>query len=144
MRFEQARTLLALGRAQRLRHRWAGARDALERSLSEFAAMGSPPWAAQAAAELKRVGGRRRAGGQLTPAEQQVAELAADGRANKEIAAELHITVHTVEAHLSHAYAKLGVRARTQLAARLAPGHDAAKDCGIPPFRATGGLRRFQ
>jgi DNA-binding CsgD family transcriptional regulator len=42
------------------------------------------------------------------------------GRANKEIARALHVTVHTVEAHLSHAYAKLGVRSRTQLAGRLA------------------------
>jgi DNA-binding NarL/FixJ family response regulator len=48
-----------------------------------------------------------------------VAELAAEGRSNKEIARVLHVTVSTVEAHLSRAYAKLGVRSRAQLASRL-------------------------
>jgi DNA-binding NarL/FixJ family response regulator len=48
-----------------------------------------------------------------------VVELAAEGRANKEIARALHVTVHTVEVHLSRAYAKLGVRSRAQLASRL-------------------------
>ena len=84
--------------------------------------MGSARWAELAGSELKRVGARRpRASGELTPAERNVAELAAQGRANKEIASELHITIHTVEAHLSRAYGKLGVRSRTQLAARLGP-----------------------
>jgi DNA-binding NarL/FixJ family response regulator len=48
-----------------------------------------------------------------------VAELAAEGRSNKEIARVLHVTVSTVEAHLSRVYAKLGVRSRSQLASRL-------------------------
>ena len=46
-------------------------------------------------------------------------ELAADGLANKEIASSLFVTVRTVEVHLKHAYAKLGIRSRTQLARRL-------------------------
>jgi DNA-binding CsgD family transcriptional regulator len=49
-----------------------------------------------------------------------VAGLAADGLSNKEIAATLFVTVHTVEVHLSHAYAKLGVHSRAQLSGRLA------------------------
>jgi DNA-binding NarL/FixJ family response regulator len=57
--------------------------------------------------------------GELTPSEQRVAALAAEGLSNKEIAAQLVVTVFTVEAHLSSAYAKLGVRSRTQLARRL-------------------------
>jgi DNA-binding CsgD family transcriptional regulator len=51
--------------------------------------------------------------------ERQVAELAADGDSNKTIAAKLYVTVHTVEKHLSHAYAKLGIRSRGELKHRL-------------------------
>jgi DNA-binding NarL/FixJ family response regulator len=57
--------------------------------------------------------------GELTPTERRVAELAAGGSSNKEIAQALFVSVRTVEAHLTHAYAKLGVRSRTQLARRL-------------------------
>jgi DNA-binding NarL/FixJ family response regulator len=49
-----------------------------------------------------------------------VAELAAEGLANKEIAQTLFVSVHTIEAHLSRVYAKLGIRSRAQLAGRLA------------------------
>ena len=48
-----------------------------------------------------------------------MAELAADGLANKEIATALFVTVRTIEEHLRKAYAKLGIRSRTQLARRL-------------------------
>src|SRR6185503_7475836 len=54
LRFDQARTLLALGRVQRRRRKWAGARDALERAAAEFNAMGSARWAELAGSELKR------------------------------------------------------------------------------------------
>ena len=68
------------------------------------------------------MGARRpRASGELTPSEWRVVELAAAGRANKEIARALFISVHTVESHLSRAYATLGVHSRTQLAGRLPP-----------------------
>ncbi|MGH3072377.1 MAG: response regulator transcription factor, partial [Gaiellaceae bacterium] len=53
--------------------------------------------------------------------ERRVVELAIEGRSNKEIARALVVAVPTVEAHLSHAYAKLGVRSRAQLAGRLSP-----------------------
>ena len=121
LRFDHARTLLLLGRAQRRRKKWAAARSALEQATAEFDEIGSPGWAEQARSELVRVGARRPAqAGALTPAEQRVAELAAEGLANKEIARTLFVSVHTVEVHLSHAYAKLGIRSRTQLAGRLA------------------------
>jgi DNA-binding NarL/FixJ family response regulator len=55
----------------------------------------------------------------LPHSEQRVAELVASGLSNKEIAAQLSVSVYTVEAHLSNAYAKLGIRSRTQLARRL-------------------------
>jgi DNA-binding CsgD family transcriptional regulator len=121
LRFDRARTLLALGRAERRHRKWAAARSSLEHAASAFDAIGSAGWADDARSELERVGGRRRRpASELTVAEQRIAELAAEGLANKEIARELFVSVHTVERHLSHAYAKLGVRSRSQLAHRLA------------------------
>jgi len=119
--FDHARTLLSLGRAQRRVKQWGAAREALEGAVSAFDALGSEGWAQTARADLSRVGGRKpRATGELTPTEREVVELAAEGMANKEIAAGLKLAVHTVEVHLSRAYAKLGVRSRAQLANRLA------------------------
>ena len=120
--FDAARTRAALGRAQRRRRRWGAARAALEAAAAGFDALGSPGWAEQARSELERVGARRpRPQGELTPAERRVAELAAEGCSNKEIAGRLFIAVRTVEAHLGRVYAKLGVRSRGQLARRLQP-----------------------
>ena len=64
------------------------------------------------------MGGRRREKG-LTPAEQRVAELVAEGRTNREVAATLVLGERTVETHLTHIYAKLGIRSRTELARTL-------------------------
>jgi len=116
IRFEAARTLLVLGRMHRRHRRWAAARAALEAAASALDGMGSPGWAEEARSELSRVSSRRPAGpDELTPAERRVAALAADGLSNKEIARSLFISVHTVEIHLSHTYAKLGVHSRAQL-----------------------------
>jgi DNA-binding CsgD family transcriptional regulator len=120
LRFDRARALLGLGRAQRRWKKWGAARGSLEQAVAEFGEMGSPGWAEQARSELARVGGRKaQQPGELTPAERRVVELAVDGLANKEIAQSLFVTVRTVEVHLKHAYAKLGIRSRTQLARRL-------------------------
>jgi DNA-binding CsgD family transcriptional regulator len=120
LRFDRARTLLALGRAERRLKKWGAARRSLEAAADALTEIGSDGWAEQARADLGRISGRRpRAQGQLTPSEERVAALAAEGLSNKEIGASLFITVQTVEAHLSHAYAKLGVHSRGQLARRL-------------------------
>ena len=125
LRFEAGRSLLALGRAQRRHRKWGAARDTLERAAAAFEELGSPGWAEAARGELARVGARRAPdAGELTPAERRVAELAAQGLANKEIAQALVVTVSTVEFHLSKTYAKLGIRSRAQLAGRLAPPGD--------------------
>jgi DNA-binding CsgD family transcriptional regulator len=117
--FDRARILLALGKAERRRKRWAAARHSLELAAAAFDEIGSVGWAARARAETDRIGARRPGqAGELTPTERRVAELAASGRSNREIARALFITVSTVEGHLSHAYAKLGVRSRAQLAHR--------------------------
>ena len=111
---------------RRQAQRRRAAREALEQALAIFEQLGAPLWAEKARAELRRISGRRAASDELTETERRVAELAAQGRTNKEIAAELFMGVSTVEAHLSHVYRKLGVRSRTELAARLPFPGDAA------------------
>lgn len=121
LRFDRPRVLFSLGRVQRRLRKWGAARASLEDSASAFDEMGSTGWAEAARSELARVGARRpRAAGELTEAERRAVELAVEGLSNKEIASTLVVTVPTVEAHLSRAYAKLGVRSRGQLAGRLA------------------------
>jgi DNA-binding CsgD family transcriptional regulator len=119
--FDRARSLLGVGRARRRFKKWGAARRSLEQAASVFDAIGSRGWADQARSELSRVGARRPVpSGQLTGSERQATELAASGMSNKQIAHQLFVTVHTVEVHLSRAYAKLGVSSRRQLAAKLA------------------------
>jgi DNA-binding NarL/FixJ family response regulator len=119
--FDHARSLLSLGRARRRARKWGAARDSLERASSVFDAIGSSGWGDRARSELSRVGARKpSARGELTPTEQRVAALATQGLSNKEIAQTLCVTVNTVEAHLSHAYAKLGIRSRAQIARAFA------------------------
>jgi DNA-binding CsgD family transcriptional regulator len=128
LRFDQARSWLLLGRVQRRFKKWAAARRSLEQAAALFDQIGSAGWCEQARGELARVGARRPvAEGHLTQTEDRIAQLAARGLSNKEIASQLFITVKTVERHLSHAYAKLHVRSRTQLAQRLASSGDLLK-----------------
>ena len=120
LRFDAGRSLLALGRWKRRSKKWGAARDALEQAARTFDALGCTGWAEEARSEVSRVAARRpRRTGELTQSEQRVVELAAAGRSNKEIARTLFVSVYTVEAHLKHAYAKLGVRSRAQLHGRL-------------------------
>jgi DNA-binding NarL/FixJ family response regulator len=119
MRFERARTLLALGSAQRRSRQRKAARETLGRALVTFEELGAERWAARAREELGRVGGRAPSPGGLTPTERRVAELVAAGKSNKEVAAELVVSVHTVESALTSIYRKLDVRSRTELARRL-------------------------
>jgi DNA-binding NarL/FixJ family response regulator len=121
---ERARTLLSMGTVQRQALQRRAARQTLERALGMFEELGARPWADKARDELARISGRRAASDDLTDAEHRVAVLAAEGRHNKEIAAELFLSVGTVERHLTNAYRKLGVRSRTELAGRLAKSGD--------------------
>jgi DNA-binding CsgD family transcriptional regulator len=118
--FDRARTLLAYGAALRRAKRKADARSALEEAVDAFEAVDAALLAEKARSELARIGGRRRTDGGLTATERQIAELVAEGRSNKEVAAALFVSVKTVEANLSRVYAKLGIRSRAALAAQLA------------------------
>jgi DNA-binding CsgD family transcriptional regulator len=119
--FELARTLLVLGRVQRRFKRRGAARESLTQAREIFASLGAPLWTAQSDDELQRIGGRAPRAAGLTPTEQRVAELAASGLTNREIAAELFLSANTVQAYLKRIYRELGVRSRTELARKLTP-----------------------
>ena len=120
LHFDRARSLLWLGRAQRRARKRSQARRLLEAAEASFTQMGCSGWADQAGAELGSVSGRRAADiDELTPSEQRAVDLLVRGLSNREIADQLSVSVYTVETHLLHAYAKLGVRSRGQLVHRL-------------------------
>lgn len=119
MPLERARTLLAYGTAQRRAKQKRPARHSLEEALATFNSLGAAAWINRAEAELSRIAPAAAGIGSLTPTEARVAELVAGGRTNREVAAGLFLSEKTVEANLSRIYAKLSVRSRTELAARL-------------------------
>jgi DNA-binding NarL/FixJ family response regulator len=116
--FELARSRLVLGAIERRAKRRANARTSLSQTIEEFEALGAPAWAERARSERARIGGRSAVEG-LTETELRVAQLVGRGMSNKEIAAELFVTVRAVEANLSRIYTKLGMRSRTELAHRF-------------------------
>jgi DNA-binding CsgD family transcriptional regulator len=123
--FEHARTLQLIGREERRARNWGTARTALVDALERFEELGAASWAEHTRAEIARLPGRRPTGSHvLTTREQEVAELVVTGLANKEVAARLHVSLRTVEATLSKVYLKLGVRSRTELAARTVRNAD--------------------
>lgn len=118
MPFLLARSLLVRGRVERRARRRGAARASLERALGIFESIGTPLWAAQASSDLGRVG-RRAADDELTETERRVAELAAAGRTNREVAQALFMSPKSVEANLARVYRKLGIRSRAELGARM-------------------------
>jgi DNA-binding CsgD family transcriptional regulator len=139
---DHGRTLLALGVAQRRRKRRREARGTLEHALALFGRLGAALWAGRARAELGRISGRAPATGALTPAEERVAALAADGRTNRQVAAALFLSERTVEGHLSRIFRKLGVRHRTELARALVSRQSqgiAESNTGDSPVSADSG-----
>jgi DNA-binding CsgD family transcriptional regulator len=117
--FEQARALLCIGLAHRKARRKRAARESIEEALTAFEHLGARLWADRARAELDRISGRRTSEN-LTETERRVAQLAAEGYSNKEIASALFVSEHTVAAHLTHVYRKLGIHSRAALAHRFA------------------------
>lgn len=117
--FEHARTLLVLGTVQRRAKQRRAARESLAAALSIFQDLGASLWAEKARAESGRIAGRTTADGRLTASERRVAELVAEGRSNKDVAAELFVSAKTVDYHLGRIYEKLDVHSRAELAHRL-------------------------
>ena len=123
-RLELAKSLLSLGAAIRRDRQPTESREFLDRAYELAEACGSPALAERARTELAATGVRRRpadASGPdaLTPSERRVADLAAEGRTNREIAQALFVTPKTVEVHLSSTYRKLGIASRHALPSAL-------------------------
>jgi DNA-binding CsgD family transcriptional regulator len=124
-----ARVLASYGAALRHCGRVDEARGVLYRAIDDAEQMGMERVRARAQAELLRAGGRPRRARlsgptSLTEAQRQVAELAAAGRTNREIAEQLFVTIKTIETHLAAAYRKLEVSRREQLAEALSESPD--------------------
>ncbi len=124
-RLERAKALTALGRALRAVRRPSEAREPLQQAVELAAVCGAGRVGAEARGELAAAGARPRRTAlsgvaALTPSEERVARLAADGMTNREVAQQLFVTPKTVEVHLSNAYRKLEIRSRRQLANALA------------------------
>ena len=121
MPFERGRTLLVLGQIERRQRKKESAAAHLQEALEIFERLNIPLWADRARAELSRasVGPHRK--GTLTPSEQRVAELAASGMKNRDVAAALFISPKTVEANLARIYRKLGIKSRAELGRHVAP-----------------------
>jgi DNA-binding CsgD family transcriptional regulator len=123
-RYELALALADLGAHLRRTGRRADALGPLRRALDLAHRTGAVPLAARARRELIAAGARPRrtavtGPAALTSAERRVADLAAGGRTNRQIAEHLFITLPTVETHLRHVFQKLGIAARAELAAQL-------------------------
>ena len=116
--FELARARLVLGEIQRRAKQRKAARETFDQAIAGFEALGAHLWVDRARAEQARIGGRTTIEG-LSETELRVAQLVAEGRSNKEVAATLFVSVRAVEANLSRVYAKLGIESRTELARRL-------------------------
>ncbi|MFC7619789.1 AAA family ATPase [Microlunatus sp. GCM10028923] len=119
MPLERARTQLVLGQVHRRRRQKRLAADAIRAALATFDELGSRLWADRARAELDRVNVPRGGSTELTPSERRVAELAAAGRTNREVAQAMFIHPKTVEANLARVYRKLGIHSRAELGRRI-------------------------
>jgi DNA-binding CsgD family transcriptional regulator len=115
MPFERARTELLLGQLQRRRRMKSVASSTLLSVQQTFEKLGTPLWVERTRGELARVKVGPQRGGDLSAAEQRVAELAATGMTLREIGAAMLISPKTVESNLARVYRKLDIRSRAEL-----------------------------
>ena len=125
--FELGCAWLTKGRVHRRAKQRRAAAAAFGEAVEIFERLAAPAWAQRARSELDVVGPRRRAPDELTATELRVAELAATGLTNREIAKAAFISGKTVEAHLAHVYRKLGIHSRAELGARMGRNPEAAR-----------------
>lgn len=124
--FDRARLQLTHGAALRRSYRITQCRPLLRAAAATFDVLGATPWADRARSELRATGETRRkpvdALATLTPQEQQIARLAANGLSNREIGERLFLSPRTVSTHLYRIYPKVDVGSRTELARIIASG----------------------
>jgi DNA-binding CsgD family transcriptional regulator len=121
---DRARSLLCWGESLRRVRRRADARTPLRLAFEEFSRLGADLWTPRALRELDAVGRRNlprldKPAVRLTRSEIGVAALVTEGMSNREVAMTLFVSINTVESHLRHLFAKLGVRSRTELSRRF-------------------------
>ena len=119
-RLEYARALTDLGASLRRTGERAESRELLAQAQELALRCGASRLASRAHEEIAASGARAAPPGltgvpSLTPSERRVAELAAQGNTNRQIAQALFVSEKTVETHLGHSYAKLDVRSRHKL-----------------------------
>ncbi|SDZ15911.1 AAA ATPase domain-containing protein [Micromonospora pattaloongensis] len=120
--FARAHTALLFGQDLRRRRRPRAAREHLRGALETFQRLDAARWAARAAAELRAAGEqvapptRPATTAALTPQQEQIARLVADGATNREVATRLYLSPRTIDHHLRNIFSRLGVRSRTELA----------------------------
>jgi DNA-binding CsgD family transcriptional regulator len=118
--FQRGRVLLGYGEWLRRRRRVAESRAPLRAAREAFDSVGARSWGERARQELRASGETSRAHpvaaqDQLTAQELQIAQLAAAGMTNREIAAQLYVSHRTVGSHLYRIFPKLGITSRSQL-----------------------------
>ena len=125
-RIEHAKALASLGEALRRARRPTDAREPLRQAMELAETAGATALVERTRASIYATGARPRTAalrgvGSLTSSERRVADLAAGGLSNRDIAQSLYVTPKTVEVHLSNAYRKLGIDSRRDLTHALAP-----------------------
>jgi len=125
--FLRARVQLAYGEWLHQQRHDSASRAPLRAARQTFDALGTRPWSERARQQLRATGETSRprtpeARDQLTPQELQIAQMAAEGLSNREIAQMVYLSHRTVSSHLYRAFPKLGITSRTQLRGVLERG----------------------
>jgi DNA-binding CsgD family transcriptional regulator len=124
-----------------VRQRTAEARSLLQAAIGRYERIGATAFALRAGARLRKLGGRRGVRGSraralsgwdsLSRSERAVAHLVAEGLTNREIAARLFISPHTVNTHLRHTFQKLDVSTRAGLASTITRSSDVSAPVSV-------------